>query len=69
MVKTSPQGTFFCQKGKKVSAKGRSPPQDLELGPCCGPDLLVTRESSQTKDYCDKINVCATSSIPSSGAK
>ena len=26
---------------KKASAEGRSPPQELEVGPCSGPYLLV----------------------------
>ena len=31
---------FFCPKGKK--SLGRSPPQELEVGPRSGPYLLVT---------------------------
>ena len=33
---------FFCPKGKKTSAEGRSPPQELEVGPCSGPYPLVS---------------------------
>ena len=29
-------------KGKKALTEGRSPPQELELGPCSGPYLLVS---------------------------
>ena len=34
---------FFCQKGKKALAEGRSPPEELEVGPHrrSGPYLLV----------------------------
>ena len=32
---------FFCPKGKKSLGLGRSPPQELEVGPCSGPYLVV----------------------------
>ena len=32
---------FFARRAKKASAKGRSPPQELEVGPRSGPYLLV----------------------------
>ena len=32
---------FFCPKGKKSLGLGRSPPQELEVGPRSGPYLLV----------------------------
>ena len=32
---------FFCPKGKKASAEGQSPPQELEVGPRSGRYLLV----------------------------
>ena len=34
------QQFFFCQRAKKASAEGRSPPQELEVGPRSGPYLL-----------------------------
>ena len=33
--------SFFAQRAKKVLTEGRSPPQELELGPHIGPYLLV----------------------------
>ena len=33
--------SFFAQRAKKAWAKGRSPPQELEVGPRSGPYLLV----------------------------
>ena len=35
------KSSFFAQKGKKASDKGRRPPQELEVGPHSGPYLLV----------------------------
>ena len=32
---------FFARRAKKASAEGRSPPQELEVGPRSGPYLLV----------------------------
>ena len=32
---------FFAQRAKKALVEGRSPPQELELGPRSGPYLLV----------------------------
>ena len=32
---------FFAQRAKKASAKGQSPPQELEVGPRSKPYLLV----------------------------
>ena len=32
--------SFFARRGKKASAKGRSPPQEIEVGPRSGPYLL-----------------------------
>ena len=32
---------FFARRAKKDSAEGRSPPQELEVGPRSGPYLLV----------------------------
>ena len=34
--------SFFCPRAKKASAEGQSPPQELEVGPCSGPYLLVS---------------------------
>ena len=36
--------SIFDQRAKKASAKGQSPPQELEVGPCSGPYLLVSFE-------------------------
>ena len=33
--------SFFARRAKKASAEGRSPPQELEVGPRSGPYLLV----------------------------
>ena len=33
--------SFFARRAKKASAEGRSPPQELEVGPRIGPYLLV----------------------------
>ena len=33
--------SFFAHRAKKASAKGRSPPQERDVGPCSGPYLLV----------------------------
>ena len=36
------KSSFFAQRAKKqASAEGRSTPQELEVGPCSGPHLLV----------------------------
>ena len=35
------QSSFFSRRAKKASAEGRSPPQELEVGPRSGPYLLV----------------------------
>ena len=32
---------FFARRAKQASAKGRSPPQELEVGPRSGPYLIV----------------------------
>ena len=34
--------SFFAQRAKKASTKGRSPPQELDVGPRSGPYLLVS---------------------------
>ena len=34
--------SFFAQREKNSSAEGRSPPQELEVGPRSGPYLLVS---------------------------
>ena len=34
--------SFFARRAKKASAEGRSPPQELEVGPRSGPYLLDT---------------------------
>ena len=41
-------GSFFAQKAKKASAKARSPPQKLEIGPHSGPYFLVSFNSLNT---------------------
>ena len=33
---------FFAPRAKKALAEGRSPPQEVEVGPCSGPYLLVS---------------------------
>ena len=33
--------SFFARRAKKASDEGRSPPQELEVGPRSGPYLLV----------------------------
>ena len=35
------KSSFFARRAKKASAEGRSPPQELEVGPRSGPYLLV----------------------------
>ena len=34
--------SFFVRRAKTASLKGQSPPQELEVGPCSGPYLLVS---------------------------
>ena len=41
MGKNSIKRSFFARRAKKVLAEGRSPPQDLEVGPRSRPYLLV----------------------------
>ena len=41
MGQNSIKSNFFAQRAKKASAKGQSPPQELEVGPRSGPYLLV----------------------------
>ena len=38
----SKKSSFFARRAKKASAEGRSPPQELEVGPRSGPYLLVS---------------------------
>ena len=40
-LKPEGQHNFTCPKGKTASAEGRSPPQELKIGPRSGPYLLV----------------------------
>ena len=42
MAKNSIISSFFGQRATKVLVKGRSPPQELEVGPPSGPYRLVT---------------------------
>ena len=42
MGQNSKIGSLFARRGKKASAEGQSPPQELEVGPRSGPYLLVT---------------------------
>ena len=41
MGQNSIKSCFFARRAKKASAEGRSPPQELEVGPRSGPYLLV----------------------------
>ena len=41
MGQNSKINSFFARRAKKASAEGRSPPQELEVGPRSGPYLLV----------------------------
>ena len=41
MGQNSIRSSFFARRAKKASAEGRSPPQELEVGPRSGPYLLV----------------------------
>ena len=41
VVQNSIISSFFARRAKKASAEGRSPPQELEVGPRSGPYLLV----------------------------
>ena len=41
MGQKSIKSSFFARRGKKALAEGRSPPQELEVGPRSGPYLLV----------------------------
>jgi len=41
MGQNSIKSSFFARRAKKASAEGRSPPQELEVGPLSGPYLLV----------------------------
>ena len=45
MGQNSIKSSFFTRRAKKASAEGRSPPQELEVGPRSGPYLLVILES------------------------
>ena len=50
MAKNGPKQhnkVFICPKGKKGSAEGRSPPQELEVGPRSGPYLLVNYKDKE----------------------
>ena len=42
---------FFCLKGKKSLGLGRTPPQELEVGPLSGPYLLVSVKWFQSVQY------------------
>ena len=42
MGQNSIKSSFFARRAKKASAEGRSPPQELEVGPRSGPYLLVS---------------------------
>ena len=42
MGQNSIKSSFFAQRAKKASTEGRSPPQELEVGPRSGPYLLVS---------------------------
>ena len=44
MGQNSIKSSFFARRAKKASAKGRSPPQELEVGPRSGPYLLVNNK-------------------------
>ena len=51
MGQNSIKSFFFCPKGKK--RLGRSPPQELEVGPRSGPYLLVLmKDRSMVKSAC-----------------
>ena len=41
-AKTALKAIFLPEGQKKASAEGRSPPQELEVGPRSGPYLLVS---------------------------
>ena len=41
MAKTDIKRSFFARRAKKGLGLGRSPPQELEEGPCSGPHLLA----------------------------
>ena len=41
MGQNSIKSSFFARRAKKASAEGRSPPQELEVGPRSRPYLLV----------------------------
>ena len=41
MGQNSIRSSFFARRAKKASAGGRSPPQELEVGPLSGPYILV----------------------------
>ena len=47
MGQNSIRSSFFAQRAKKASAVGRSPLQELEVGPRSGPYLLVVIYLSQ----------------------
>ena len=42
--------SFFARRAKKASAKGRSPPQELEVGPRSGPYFLVVLNMTRCDD-------------------
>ena len=48
MGQNSIKSSFFARRAKKASAEGRSPPQELEVGPRSGPYLLVSFNSLNT---------------------
>ena len=51
MGQNSIKSSFFARRAKKASAKGRSPPQKLEVGPRSGPYLLVLLNEGYTMSF------------------
>ena len=58
MAKNSIISNFFAQRTKKDSAEGRSPLQELEVGPLSGPYLLVLDNSELLRSF--SVSVCPT---------
>ena len=56
MGQNSISSSFFAQRAKKALAEGRSPPQELEVGPRSGPYLLVYIKCELNKQSITCIN-------------
>ena len=53
MGQNSIKSPFFARRAKKASVEGRSPPQELEVGPRSGPYLLVYSKNGIVRQLFD----------------